>query len=107
MEAEAEESESDEDAVLEEFDQLLEAGQLKESQGDARGALRLYEQCLACAQRITDAERDAGRCWSGRRLWCMGCDMLGRRTRTALGGSSQSLSPSGVCWCCTARDHRN
>ena len=44
-------------AVLEEFDQLLEAGQLKESQGDARGALLLFEQCLACAQHISDAEK--------------------------------------------------
>jgi len=49
-------SKKHDEAVLVEFNQLLVAGQLKESQGDARSALRLYEQCLTCTQRISNAQ---------------------------------------------------
>ena len=45
------------EAVVEESKQLLGAAQLKQQRGDAKGALRLYEQSLACAPRITDAKQ--------------------------------------------------
>ena len=42
------------EAVFEEAQCLLSAGNLELYHGGSRGAMRLYDQCLACAQRIPD-----------------------------------------------------
>ena len=51
------EAAEDDNVLLEQAKRLLSAGQAKEKQGDAAGAVQLFEQVRACGLRIKDAKR--------------------------------------------------